>query len=232
MRPALALVLTVPVSECELASDALWALGVAAVEERIVDDAFVELWTSLGDDSVAVTREAEAFPTRWRWRVVELDPSVADSWRRHATPTWIERDLVVVPAWIDADVAAGTIRLDVDPGAAFGLGDHPTTMLSARLLRAAWWPGATVLDVGTGSGVLAVLALAAPEPVLVVHAGELAARLENSAGRADLAGRRLPPLAGLRTLGRGRKEQVREPPAGRCLHPVLSDRLQTFQLHG
>ena len=158
MRPALALVLTVPESECELASDALWALGVAAVEERTVDDAFVELWTSLGDDAAAVTREMEAFPTRWRWRVVELDPTVADSWRRHATPTWIERDLVVVPAWIDADVAPGTIRLDVDPGAAFGLGDHPTTVLSARLLRATWWPGATVLDVGTGSGVLAVLA--------------------------------------------------------------------------
>ena len=158
MRPALALVLTVPDSERELASDALWALGVAAVEERTVDDAFVELWTSLGDDAQAVTREAEAFPTRWRWRVVELDPTVADSWRPHATPTWIERDLVVVPAWIDAAVAPGTIRLDVDPGAAFGLGDHPTTVLSARLLRATWWSGATVLDVGTGSGVLAVLA--------------------------------------------------------------------------
>jgi ribosomal protein L11 methyltransferase len=158
VRPTLAFVLTVPESERELASDALWALGVAAVEERDVDDAFVELWTSLGDDAAAVTREAEAFPSRWRWRVIELDPEVAERWRAHATPTWIERDLVVVPSWIDADIDPAALRLDIDPGAAFGLGDHPTTVLSARLLRATWWPGATVLDVGTGSGVLAVLA--------------------------------------------------------------------------
>jgi ribosomal protein L11 methyltransferase len=157
-RPPLALVVAVPESERELASDALWALGVAAVEEREPDDGFVELWTSLGDDFEAVTREAEAFPARWRWRVVELDPRVAERWREHATPTWTESDVVIVPAWLDLAVEPDVVRLDIDPGAAFGLGDHPTTVLSARLLRAALWPGATVLDVGTGSGVLAVLA--------------------------------------------------------------------------
>ncbi len=154
----LALVLTVPDSERELASDALWALGVAAVEERSADEGFVELWTSLGDDPETVTREADAFPARWRWRVVELDPTVAERWREHAAPSWVERDLVIVPAWLDVEVAPDAVRVDVDPGAAFGLGDHPTTVLSARLLRATLWPGATVLDVGTGSGVLAVLA--------------------------------------------------------------------------
>lgn len=158
MAASLALVVAVPDSERELASDALWALGVAAVEERPADEGFVELWTSLGDDPSAVTREAEAFPARWRWRVVELDPAVAERWRDHATPTWVEHDLVIVPSWVDLDVDPDVIRLDVDPGAAFGLGDHPTTVLSARLLRSAFWPGATVLDVGTGSGVLAVLA--------------------------------------------------------------------------
>jgi ribosomal protein L11 methyltransferase len=136
----------------------LWALGVAAVEERSSDGGFVELWTSLGDDPDAVTREADAFPSRWRWRVVELDPAIAESWRRHAAPTWIERDLVVVPSWIDATIEPGVLRLDIDPGAAFGLGDHPTTILALRLLRRTLWPDATVLDVGCGSGVLSVVA--------------------------------------------------------------------------
>lgn len=154
----LALVVTVPVSEGELASDVLWALGVAAIEERPGDDGFVELWTSIGDDRDRVVHEAEAFPTRWRWRLVEVDPAVAETWREHAVVSWVERDLAIVPAWLDADVPASALRIDIDPGATFGLGDHPTTVLSARLLRAVWWPGATVIDVGTGSGVLAVLA--------------------------------------------------------------------------
>ena len=64
----LAFVVTVPASEAELASDALWALGVAAIEERPADgtaeteDHFVELWTSLGEDVAAITKAAEAFP--------------------------------------------------------------------------------------------------------------------------------------------------------------------------
>lgn len=158
----LGLVLSVPASEAELAADALWSLGVLAVEERGAgsgtEDHPVELWTSLGDDPDAITRAAEAFPQRWRWRIVELDPSVADTWRAHARPSWIERDLVVVPAWLDFEAPAGVTAIRVEPGSTFGLGDHPTTVLTLRALREALFPGAAVLDVGCGSGVLAVAA--------------------------------------------------------------------------
>jgi len=160
----LALVLTVPAGEVELASDALWALGVVAIEERAPDgspateDHLVELWTSLGEDVTTITRAAEAFPARWRWHTVPVDESVTESWRAHAVPSWIDRDLVVVPAWQDLDVPASALRIDIDPGAAFGLGDHPPTILTLRLLRRVMWPGATVLDVGCGSGVLSVAA--------------------------------------------------------------------------
>jgi len=160
----LALVVTVPAGEAELASDALWALGVAAIEERELtgtpgtEDHLVELWTSLGDDAEAVTRAAEAFPARWRWHLVEVDPAVTETWRAHAVPTWVEQDLVIVPAWQEVTTPPDVLRVGIDPGAAFGLGDHPTTVLTLRLLRSVMWPGATVLDVGCGSGVLSVVA--------------------------------------------------------------------------
>lgn len=156
----IAFVVSVPASEVELASDALWALGVVAVEERNVGgplaDHVVELWTALGDDVDAVAHAAEGFPMRWRWRLVEIDETVADTWRQHALPTWVETDLVVCPAWLPFEAATGVTVVRIEPGATFGLGDHPTTVLSMRAVRHAMSPSASVLDVGCGSGVLAI----------------------------------------------------------------------------
>ena len=89
-----------------------------------------------------------------------VDPAVAESWRSHARPSWITTDLVIVPAWIDPPAAVDeeTTVIAIDPEATFGLGDHPSTILSLRALRATIWPGCTVLDVGCGSGVIAVTA--------------------------------------------------------------------------
>ena len=160
----LAFVVAVPSSEAELASDALWSLGVVAIEERDAgagtEDHYVELWTALGDDSDAVARAAEGFPARWRWRLVEVDESVADTWRAHATPTWIAGDVVICPAWVPFDDRPGLTVVRIEPGATFGLGNHPTTVLTVRAMRVSMFSGAVVLDVGCGSGVLAVAACA------------------------------------------------------------------------
>lgn len=158
----IALVVTVPGTEAELASDTLWALGVLAIEERDpgsgTEDHFVELWTSLGEDVDEVARAAEAFPARWRWRLVEVDESVADNWRAHARPSWVTDALVVVPSWVHFDPPEGATVVWIDPGETFGMADHPTTVLTARGLLGALRPDATVLDVGCGSGVLSVIA--------------------------------------------------------------------------
>jgi len=190
----LAVVLTVPASEVDLASDALWALGVAAIEERspeaATEDHFVELWTSLGTDLAAITTAAEAFPARWRWRTVEVDPAIVDTWRAHAVPSWIDRDFVVVPAWLHPPIDPDVLRLDIDPGAAFGLGDHPTTVLALRLLRQVMWPGAAVLDVGCGSGVLSVAAARLGAPYVEAIDLSMAAveATTDNAGRNGVAG--------------------------------------------
>lgn len=158
----LALVVTVAAGEAELASDALWALGVLAVEERVPatssDGDAVELWTSLGEDVAEVGRAIESFPSSWHWRLVEVDERVADNWRAHAQPTWVDESLVVVPAWHEFVDPPGVTVVRIEPGETFGMGDHPTTVLTARGLRGSALAGARVLDVGCGSGVLAVIA--------------------------------------------------------------------------
>lgn len=158
-----AFVLVVPAADAELASDRLFGLGVAAVEERSSDlDGHVELWTGVGDSAVAIDAAVAAVGELGQWRTTELDESVADSWRRYAAPITVADDVVIVPAWL-ADTAdtGDAAPILIDPGAAFGMGDHPTTQLTLRaLLRelAARETTASVLDVGCGSGVLAIAA--------------------------------------------------------------------------
>ena len=152
-----AVVVTVDPLDVEVASDALWSLGVVAVEERTGAAAGnIELWTSLGDEEVGIV--AALADLRWPWRFEFVDEAVSETWRVHAGPTWVADDLVVHPEWIQPDLAPDTVSIAIEPGATFGLGDHPTTVLSIRALRAVVSSGETVLDVGCGSGVLAVAA--------------------------------------------------------------------------
>jgi ribosomal protein L11 methyltransferase len=148
----LAFVVSVRPDDVEVVSDALWSLGVVAVEERSTVDGGVELWTSLGDVDPATIE----WPQQWPWRLVEIDESVADTWREFAEPIVIEPDLVVRPAWVPYEAPVGVTVVHIEPGATFGMGDHPTTILSLRALRRLVTPGCTVLDVGCGSGVLAI----------------------------------------------------------------------------
>lgn len=140
-------VLTVPAHEVELASDLLWSLGVVAVEERKVGAA-VELWSALDDDLPA--------DLPWPWRHEHVDASVADTWRDFAEPTWVNDRLVVCPSWKQFEAPTGVTTVRIEPGATFGMGDHPTTRLTLAAAARLVTPGCSVLDVGCGSGVLAV----------------------------------------------------------------------------
>jgi ribosomal protein L11 methyltransferase len=151
----LAIVVSTTADEVELASDVLWSLGVVAIEERRVGGT-VELWTSLGEDVDLISDAASGRLDQWPWRFTEVDETIAESWRDHAAPIHVDAGLVVCPAWVPFIAEAGVTVIRIEPGSTFGLGDHPTTLLSMRALRAALFDGATVLDVGCGSGVLAV----------------------------------------------------------------------------
>jgi ribosomal protein L11 methyltransferase len=80
-----------------------------------------------------------------------------EAWKAHYKPIEIGQNLLILPAWVDVPQTART-WLKIDPGMAFGTGTHPTTQLSLILLEKYLQPGDDLLDIGCGSGILAVAA--------------------------------------------------------------------------
>jgi len=87
------------------------------------------------------------------------DEDWGEGWKKDFRPLDVGR-VRVRPSWIDARPPAGAVEVVLDPGMAFGTGSHPTTSLCLAALSdlLAEKPGASVLDVGTGSGLLAIAA--------------------------------------------------------------------------
>lgn len=81
-----------------------------------------------------------------------------DAWRRNWEPLRFGRRLTVAPAAEEAD-NYGDVVIHLTPGLAFGTGQHPTTALCLEWLVAQNLRGKTVLDYGTGSGLLAIAAI-------------------------------------------------------------------------
>ena len=82
----------------------------------------------------------------------------ADSWKQYYKPIKIGEKLVVVPMWEKYDAGENEIIVKMDPGMAFGTGTHETTRLCATLLEKYVTDTTLMLDVGTGSGILAICA--------------------------------------------------------------------------
>ncbi len=82
----------------------------------------------------------------------------ANSWKAYYKPIKIGKKLVICPAWEKYTPNPGELVVKMDPGMAFGTGTHETTRLVIQMLEKYTKPGCRMLDVGTGSGILAICA--------------------------------------------------------------------------
>lgn len=102
----------------------------------------------------------------------------ADNWKKYYEPTRITHDLTIVPSWTDYEPTAGEKVIRLDPGMAFGTGTHPTTKMSLFALSQVLRGGETVIDVGTGSGVLSIASsLLGAERIYAYDLDEVAVRV-------------------------------------------------------
>jgi ribosomal protein L11 methyltransferase len=157
--------LDVPTDDVELVSSELWEQGAQGIEERdatTIDQGasatVTTLIVSVVDDAAAQTLAA-AYP-QFQGRVAHvIGNDWRDAWKAYFKPTRVGSRLVLRPSWESVDAAPHEVVLTIDPGQAFGSGIHETTRLVLVEVDRRAKPGDTILDVGCGSGILAVAGL-------------------------------------------------------------------------
>ena len=176
--------LTVPDQAVDLVSQALMDIGCTGITaaEKVLDTFVVPAPDSLANDPVlrayfiypenlktlcltvqqALSSLADIYPelTETRLDYRELaDQDWASDWQQHFPPFKVGNRLVIHPSWIDWPATDEDVVLTLDPGQAFGTGTHATTGLCLEALSDHFEsisPPQRVLDVGTGSGILAM----------------------------------------------------------------------------
>ena len=94
-------------------------------------------------------------------RELPEDEDWMESWKSNFEILRIGKRLVIKPTWLELDFTASPddIVIEIDPGIAFGTGYHPTTDTCLQAMEQHIAPGMTVLDLGTGSGILTIAAI-------------------------------------------------------------------------
>ena len=133
----------------------LWEAGSTGIVELEDWDDLARLRAFFNDDA-----RAPELQTRFGG---EVKPADTRDWvefaRQYLQPMPIGRRIFVCPEWRDDPTPPGRIRIVVNAGLAFGTGAHETTRLCLEAIERHLKPGMTVVDVGTGSGILAEAAV-------------------------------------------------------------------------
>jgi ribosomal protein L11 methyltransferase len=167
------LTVDLPDGDAEAAQDLLHDVGVLGLEVRDREgptmpgvrapapgEAILVAYFEDAETAEAARAQlAESFPSARLQLAEEAQQDWSNAWKVHIKSVQVGR-LWVGPPWEAANAPADRVRLVIEPKMAFGTGDHPTTSLCLGAVDdyMATHPGASVLDVGTGTGVLAIAA--------------------------------------------------------------------------
>jgi len=143
----------------ELGAVGLWESGEPAAEHtRLI--AYFESSVSvevIRDAVNLVFDRAEEVPPEFVCTPV-ADRDWAEAWKKSWGSFALARRFFVIPSWSDVEPPDDRLPIRIDPGQAFGTGTHETTQLTLQAMEVWIEPRHTVLDVGTGSGILAIAA--------------------------------------------------------------------------
>jgi ribosomal protein L11 methyltransferase len=149
-------------------------------------------------------------------------------WRAGLEPRRVGQRIVVSPTWSEVNAAPGDLVIRLDPQMAFGTGEHASTRGVLRLMQEIVRPDDRLLDVGTGSGILAIAAArlgaahvlaVESDPDALPNAGENVAR-NGVAGQVELC-ETVVDEAWLRTLGDGALDGILANVLSGVLLPLL-----------
>jgi ribosomal protein L11 methyltransferase len=150
--------LTCESSQVDLLSGELWEAGTLGIRELAGPQALTTLEAAF-EGNGARDRLLEQFALlQPAWKHVP-----DHDWVQHTKDAWPARTIgrtlfLAAPWWVDP-TPAGRVRVIHNPGLACGTGEHPCTQLALEALEAVIWAGSSVVDIGTGSGILAITAL-------------------------------------------------------------------------
>ena len=139
------------------AEDAIGRAEQNAVVAYLPEDSRLETRCRTLEKKLSFLKERTGLVSRVSYKKRD-EEDWAHAWKAYFWPQKISRRLVVKPTWREYAPEGDEIVIELDPGMAFGTGTHPTTSLCAVLIEKYLKKGHHFLDVGTGSGILMIIA--------------------------------------------------------------------------